>query len=153
MDAPNYIGPYFGKLLNPIAQKYIEESDCLIAVGPIYSDINSFGQNIPFNINSHIAIYGNYTYVEGTKYDNIKMHEVLEAITNLTEYKDFDFSKPNIGIKPQNAENSDLTFSYVFSRIQDYIKENDIIFTEAGASFAPRTEMEEYNYDNERSYC
>ena len=66
-DYPNYLGTYFGKYRNVRAQERLENTDCLIAVGAIYSDLNSFGFNLPYKINSHIAIYGTYTYVEGEK--------------------------------------------------------------------------------------
>ena len=132
MDYERYIGSYFGKFRNPIAQKYIEESDCIIAVGPIYSDINSFGYNLPKNINDDIAIYGNYTYIEGKKYDNIKMSDILEAITELVETKNIEIDKPNIGYKPRTTENTQLTSEYIYSRVQEFLKDNDILIAETG---------------------
>ncbi len=132
MNSEKYLGGYYGKYRNPIAQKYIEETDCLIAVGTIYSDLNSFGQNLPFNINDHIAIYGNHTFVKGKKYDNVKMSELLEKLTELIETKNIEIDKPNLGLKKQETENSELTSSYIYPRIQEFIKENDIVFVETG---------------------
>ena len=134
MDAPNYIGGYFGEARNPIVKKYLEETDCLISVGAIYSDINSFGQNLPFNINNHIAIYGNHVFIEGKRYNNVKMSEVLEAVTNLAEYKEIEFDKSNVGLKYQDTGEENLTSSSLFSKIQDFIKENDIVFAETGTA-------------------
>jgi indolepyruvate decarboxylase len=65
---PNYIGSYYGPHKNPIAEKLLNETDCLIAIGPIYSDVNSYGFCLPYNINNHIAIYGTYTYINNVKY-------------------------------------------------------------------------------------
>ena len=134
MEANNFIGGYFGNIRNPIVKKYLEETDCLIAVGPIYSDINAFGQNLPYKINNHIAIYGNYVYIEGKLYDNVKMSEVLETVTNITEEKELEYDKSNVGLKFQDSGVEKLTSSYLFSKIQDFIKENDIIFAETGTS-------------------
>ena len=141
MDSPNYIGGYFGKFKNPIARKYIEETDCLIAVGVIYSDVNAFGMDLPFDINSHIAIYGNYAYIEGKRYDNVKMQELIEAVNNLTEHKNIEFNKPNIGLKPQELQEDELTLSYLCSRMQEFIKDNDIIFAETGTSLPEIVQM------------
>ena len=141
MDASNYIGSYMGKFKNPIAQKYIEETDCLIAVGPIYSDINSYGQDLPFDINAHITIYGNCAYVDGKKYENVKMQELLEAVTELIEHKEIEFNKTNIGLKPQEAESDKLSLTYLCSRMQDYIKDNDIIFVETGTALPEIVQM------------
>ena len=134
MDSPNFIGGYFGDIRNPIVKKYLDETDCLIAVGTIYSDINSFGQNLPYNINDQIAIYGNHVIIEGKRYDNVKMPEVLEAVTNLAEYKEVEFNKSNVGVKHQDAGEENLTYAYLFSKVQEFVKENDIIFAETGTS-------------------
>ena len=133
MDYPNYLGGYFSEFRNPIANKYIEETDCCIAIGTIYSDINSFGFSLPFKINEHIAIYGNHTYIEGKRYDNIKMSDVLESVTKLIEHRNFSINKPNIGLKHKEAEKEELTSFYIFSRIQEFIKDNDIVFVETGS--------------------
>ena len=141
MDAPNYIGGYFGNNRNPIVKKYLEETDCLIAVGVLNSDINSYGQNLPYDINNHIAIYGNCVYIEGKRYDNVKMSEVLEAVTNMAETLNIVFNKSNIGIKHSDIGETKLTSSFLFARIQDFIKENDIIFSETGMSLFGSTQM------------
>ena len=141
MEEENYIGSYFGELHNPIAQKLVKETDCLIAVGTIYSDINSCGQDLSYNINDHIAIYGNYTYVEGKRYDNVKMSKVLEAITNLTEYKETEYNKSSVGIRYQDTGETRLKSPYLYFKIQEFIKENDIIFAETGTSLFGSAQM------------
>ena len=127
-----YIGGYYGNLRNPIAEKYINETDCLITIGAIYSDLNSYGFSVPFDINKHIAIYGNCTYIEGQKYENVKMSELLEMITEKIESKDIEFDKPNIGYKQKNIDNEPITSDYIYPRIQEFLKDNDIIITETG---------------------
>ena len=129
-----YLGGFYGSLRNPIAQKYIDETDCLISVGAIYSDINTYGFSIPFDINKHIAIYGNYTYIDGKKYENVKMSEVLEAITEKIEYKDIEIDKPNIGYKHKEADNEPITADFIYPQIQEFLKENDILITETGTT-------------------
>ena len=133
MDYEKYIGGYFGKYRNPISQKYIEESDCLIAVGTIYNDINAFGFNLSKKINDGIAIYGNYTYIDGELYEDIKMSDLLEAITKLIPPKNIEIDKPNIGYKQRSADVVPLTTDYVYSRIQSFIKENDIVISDIGS--------------------
>ena len=132
MNSENYIGTYLGKYRNPIAQKYIEESDCIITVGAIGNDTNPTIE-MPFNIDDHIAVYGNYTFFEGKKYDNIKMSEVLETVTNLIERMEIEIDKTNFGLKPQDSSSEQLDCSYIFSRIQDFVKENDIIIADKGS--------------------
>lgn len=131
-DYEKYVGPYFSKFKNPLAQKYLEETDCLVAVGPVYSDLNAFGFNLPYKINSHIAIYGTYTYIEGQKYENVKMSEVLERLSEIIDTRSIEIEKPQMGYDKSYAELGNLTSEYIYPRLQEFIKENDIIFAETG---------------------
>lgn len=133
-DCKNYLGTYFSKYRNPKAQERLENTDCLIAVGPIYSDLNAFGFNLPYKINSHIAIYGTYTYVEGERYDNIKMSDVLEGLSNTVEHREFYIEKTVIGYEKSEVVQGALTSKYIYPRLQEFIKENDIIIAETGIS-------------------
>ena len=104
-----YLGGYFGNLRNPLAEKYINESDCIIAVGPIYSDLNSFGFALTQDLNKNIAVYG-----------------------SKIEPKDIEIDKPNIGYKIKSPDNEPITSDYIYPRIQEFLKDNDIIFAETG---------------------
>lgn len=131
-DNKNYIGTYFSKFANPIAKKYLEETDCLIAVGPIYTDLNAFGFNLPYKINSQVAIYGTHTYIDGIRYDDIKMSDILETLSDIVEHRDFVIEKPQIGYKKTTATTEKLTSSYIYPRLQEFLKENDILIAETG---------------------
>lgn len=131
-DYDKYLGMYYSSYRNPIARQYLEETDCLIAVGPVYSDLNAFGFNLPYNINSHIAIYGTHTYIEDVKYENIKMSDVLEGISQRIEYKEYEFEKPQIGYAGTTIPGGELTSEYIYPRLQEYLSENDIIIAETG---------------------
>ena len=131
-DYENYLGMYFHKFRNPAAQKALEETDCLIAVGPIYGDLNSFGFNLPYKINSHMAIYGTYTYINGIKYENIKMSDVLEGLSAGIEHKNYEFEKPVIGYDKPSVPSGKLTSEYIYPRLQEFISDNDIVIAETG---------------------
>jgi indolepyruvate decarboxylase len=131
-ELSNYLGSYYGKFKNHIAQEYLEETDCLIAIGPVYSDLNSYGFNLPYKINSHIAIYGTYTYIDGIKYDDIKMADILEELVKNIENNEFTFEKPIIGYEKTSKPNKKLTSEYIYPRMQEFLKENDILLAETG---------------------
>ena len=131
-DLKNNLGTYFSKFRNPSAQKYLEETDCLIAVGAIYTDLNSFGFNLPYKINSHIAIYGTHVYIEGIKYENVKMSDVLEELSKTIEPKEFIIEKTPIGYEKTSTPVGKLTSDYIYPRLQEFMKENDILIAETG---------------------
>ena len=131
-DYEKYLGSYFAEFGNPIAKNYLENTDCLIAVGPVYSDFNSYGMKLPYNIDSHIAIYGTYTIVNGERFDNVKMSDVLEGIIKRISYRTFETEKPNIGYSKCAAPEGKLTSEYIYPRVQEFLQKNDVIFAEAG---------------------
>jgi len=79
----NYLGCYFSNFANKKIKQYVDESDCVIAVGTINSYLNSFNFNNSKEIKKDIAIYGSYVYINEQKFDNVKMSDVLEEITIL----------------------------------------------------------------------
>ena len=131
-DYEKYLGTYYYKYKNPVAQKWLEETDCLIAVGEMYGDLNSFGFNLPYKLSSHIAIYGTYTYVEGERYDNIKMSDVLDSLCSRIGYREFIIEKPEIGYNNIPETQGALTSEYIYPRLQEFVKENDILVAETG---------------------
>lgn len=132
MDYEKYVGGYYAKFKNSIAEKYVNETDCLIAVGAVYTDLNAFGFNLPYSINNHIAIYGTYTFVDGVKYENVKMADVLDSVTKLVDKKEMFVEKHPIGYEHVAATQEALTSKYIYPRLQEFIKENDIVVAETG---------------------
>jgi len=127
----NYLGTYLSEYGNSLAKKYLETTDCLIASGVIYSDFNSFGFKLPYKINSQVAIYGTYTYVDGVRYDNIKMSDLLEKLSEIAEFKDYNFESNDFGYEHKEPEGQ-LTSDYIYPRLQEFLKEGDIIYADAG---------------------
>ena len=110
----------------------VQETDCLIAVGVIYSDLNSFGLDLPYKINSHIAIYGTHTYIDGIKYENVKMSDVLQKLAIEISPREINFVKTENGYSIKNPTGENLTSEYTYPRLQEFLKENDVLFAETG---------------------
>lgn len=131
-DMKNNLGTYFSKFRNKSAQEHLEKTDCLIAVGAIYSDLNSFGFNLPYKINSQIAIYGTHTYIEGIRYDNIKMKDVLTALADIVDFQDYVIEKTPVEYEKTIATSGKLSSSYIYPRLQEFLREDDILIAETG---------------------
>ena len=131
-DYEKYLGMYYSKFRNPAAQEALEGTDCLIAVGAIYGDLNSFGFNLPYKINSQIAIYGTYTCINNIKYENVKMQDVLEGLSSQIEHRDYEIKKPDTGYKKTAEPQGKLTSEYIYPRLQEFVKDNDILVVETG---------------------
>lgn len=131
-DIKNYLGPYLGNYRNSIAKKALETTDCLIAVGAVYSDLNSFGFQLPYNIDSQIAIYGTYTVIENERFDDIKMADVLEKLTKALDSYNLDIEREEVGYQAVQEAQGKLTSEYIYPRIQEFLKENDILIADTG---------------------
>ena len=131
-DLENYVGTYFSGLMNKPAEKLINNTDCLIAVGPIYSDLNAFGFNLPFKINSHVAIYGTYTYVDGIKFENVKMSDVLDKLSSVVTKHEYHLEKEDFYYSKTETPQGELSSEYIYPRLQEFLRENDVLFAETG---------------------
>ena len=60
------------------------------------------------------------------------MADVLEEITKLVDTKEMFVEKPKIGYEHIPASSNALTSEYIYPRLQEFIKENDIVIAETG---------------------
>ena len=133
-DCKTYLGGYFAEFENPLAEKYINNTDCLISIGVIYSDLNSCGNKIPFDLKSHIYIAGNYTIVENERFENIKMQDVLNELSKKIESKDFQVEKLAIGYNTPTSIQQEFNSEYIYARLQEFLKDNDNFIVETGTA-------------------
>lgn len=133
-DCKTYLGGYFAEFENPLAEKYINNTDCLISVGVIYSDLNSCGNKIPFDLKSHIYIAGNYTVVENERFENIKMQDVLNELSKKFESKEFQVEKLDIGYNTPTSIQQEFNSEYIYARLQEFLKDNDNFVVETGTA-------------------
>lgn len=131
-DCDKYLGLFCSEFRNPQAKKFIDDTDCLISIGVINSDVNTFGFGIKQDINSHIAVYGTYTYIDGELFENVKMADVLDGLTKSVKERDIKVEQALNAIEKSIPEKKPLTSDYIYPRLQEFFKENDIIITDTG---------------------
>lgn len=137
----NYLGTYVGKHDNSLAYRYINDSDCVITIGAIISDLNTFGFDLSFNPSDMIDIEPNYTIVENIKYQDVLMKDVLSALEKIVLPSDVKIPYRALSVgKCEIKETKKLDADFVYCAIQDFLKEDDIIICETGLvnfGFAP----------------
>ena len=136
-----FIGTYIGKYDNKTTYDYVNSSDCVITIGAIYSDLNTFGFDVGFNPTDMIDIESDYTIVENVRYENVLMKDVLSALSEISykdkqklPYRDLSFRVPSCDCEET------LVADYIYPELQEFLKEEDIIFSETGIikfGFAP----------------
>ncbi|KEF55237.1 uncharacterized protein A1O9_08891 [Exophiala aquamarina CBS 119918] len=138
---PNFHGVYAGLAGNQIYNPWAYGTDLVLRLGPLNSDVNTFGfSTIP---DKHKAITFDRDFVEvtGTKYTNVHIKSLLRRIldrldTNkLPKYDPYpDLGIPSEELKslpPTQPEDviDQLTF---WRRISTFFRSGDIVLTETG---------------------
>jgi len=141
-----YLGTFLSVYENLNAYNTLKESDCIISVGVINSDLNTYRSGLPFSPADFIEIQGTFTKVENTKYENIFMKDVLNLLSEkitaeIVTNKNFELPEkiPSF-LKSTEADNTQLSAKYIYPRFQEFLKPNDMLFVETGIiphGFAP----------------
>lgn len=136
-----YLGTFLSQYENINAYNALHESDCVISVGVINSDLNTYRLGLPLKPAEFIEIQGTYTIVENTKYESVLMKDVLKLLSEKITAKSFEIpeKKPSYE-KPAEADNTKLSSTYIYPRLQDFLKPDDMVFVETGIiphGFAP----------------
>ncbi len=130
-NTKNYLGIYGGTLDNKKAYNMLNTSDCIIEAGCVISDLNTM--NFSYKSKGDIIIQPHFTIVKGKKFDNIELKDILEALAqkiNYIEKKEIinDFCYKKTDIKASDK----LSCDYIYSKLQDFLNDNDIFVTEVG---------------------
>ena len=140
-DYEKFIGTYIGKYDNENVYNFVNASDCIISIGAIYSDLNTFGFDIKFKPQDYIQIFGTYCIIANQRYDNVLMKDMLTALSVDIPQKSIDLPERVLSFKAKTSlEDKKLSAEYIYPRIQEFLKENDIVFSETGIvkfGFAP----------------
>lgn len=140
-DNKKYLGTFLSKYENLISYDALHKSDCVISVGVINSDLNTYRTGLPFVPEDFIDIQGTFTIIKHKKYENVLMKDILTKLADKIEAREIEFpeKKPSFPTVPQ-ADDTKLNAKYIFPRLQEFLKPNDIIFAETGIiphGFAP----------------
>lgn len=132
-SSPNFIGTYLASLENPEVYETVKSSDCVISIGTIFSDFNTYRFDLPFAPSDYIEIYGNHTIIENKKYENVLMKDILKELTNQISYRAIPKIK-SFPLRPtfENSYDKKLDFNYMSERFEKFFQPHDHIITDTG---------------------
>lgn len=140
-DNPKYLGTFLSEYENLISHDALYKSDCVISIGVVNSDLNTYRTGLPFKPSDYIEIQGNYTIIKHKKYENVLMKDVLDKLADKIEPRDMIMPEKKASFERiTTSDDSQLTAKYIFPRLQDFLEPNDMIFVETGImphGFAP----------------
>ncbi|KAG9249143.1 thiamine diphosphate-binding protein [Calycina marina] len=133
----NYGGVYAGDGSQKEVKKGVEASDLILTIGAIKSDFNTAGFSYKTSQLNTIDFHSDRIEVRYSSYPGVHMRGVLRKIIN-----QIDLSKLSAVARPkvineieENTDNSEtITQAWIWPRVGDFLKENDVIITETGTA-------------------
>ncbi len=132
-DTKNYMGVYSAKLANKVCYDYFNSSDCIILSGCVLSDLNTMGFAYNFKLDEVVDIQPDYVSIKGKKIENVLIKDLFEALYEKISYVSEENIIPEFGYKKTTFEKDEkLSAKYIYPRLQEFLKEDDILLTEVG---------------------
>ena len=129
----NYIGLYEGSLGSTEVQNIVESSDCILAIGTMWSDYNTGSFTAKLNPLNIIEIQPTRVKVGMAVYENIILQELLNELLSkinkrMTTMQGVSFPYDN----SYDLLDENVSSKYYYPRFQKMFKENDIIIADSG---------------------
>jgi indolepyruvate decarboxylase len=132
---PAYIGMYEGKLMDEAVREYVESSDAVVMIGSILTDFSTGAFTAHLDPEKTIDIRHHLTQVGTKVYPNVEMKDVLAELARRVTRRN---QKPPLepgSLGPVKGAGSDpITADALYARWANFIRPNDIVFTETGTS-------------------
>ncbi|EOG1931655.1 alpha-keto acid decarboxylase family protein [Providencia stuartii] len=131
---PTYMGIYNGKLMNTQVGEFVESCDCVLGIGAVLTDFNSGSFTATILSEHRINILADHVKVGSAIYPQVYMQDVLVKLKELAP------SLHHQGIKaqglgtPVQGENGQITANYLYPRLEQMFKKDDIIIAETGTA-------------------
>lgn len=149
----NYLGTFLGKTLSAELLDILNSSDCVVSIGTIYCDFNTFNAPLNFKPDDMINIQGNYVTVQNKKYENVYMKDLLKHLSeNIEKQKSKKIPQINGYQKTQISKIKNLDSEYLYPRIQEFLKPNDIFICDTGIALfgtAPMKFPDKIKFENQ----
>ncbi|KAH9210105.1 thiamine diphosphate-binding protein, partial [Leptodontidium sp. 2 PMI_412] len=136
-EHPNFGGVYAGDGSQPAVQERVEASDLILTIGAIKSDFNTAGFTYKTSQLNTIDFHSTHVTVRYSEYPGVHMRGVLRKLID-----QIDVSKLSAVAGPkmvnkveENKDSSDtITQAWIWPRVGQFLKQNDIIITETGTA-------------------
>ncbi|KAI5358021.1 Putative thiamine pyrophosphate enzyme TPP-binding, thiamine pyrophosphate enzyme, central [Septoria linicola] len=138
-DLSNFVGVYAGAGCHPGVSHALDSSDLVITIGTIQSDSNTAGFTYRFSKLNTIDIEYGCVAVGYAKFEKVFFKSFIPRLEQTLDvsrlsYAAFQVAKVSPPT-PVNSENDFITHAYLWPRLSTFLREGDILVTEAGTSF------------------
>lgn len=150
-----YLGIYSGSASRPKVLEAVKQSDCVIATAPCFIEASPMAapQNLPSSASIYIRDFS--VTIEGEVYEGVTARELIRNLADHMQQMEGQEEKENLkekipeiwvkGItdkKELNVEKGKpLTQDFFWKRLENFLKEGDLICVENGTSMTAMTNL------------
>lgn len=128
-----YIGMYGGAFGNPQVTEIVEQADVVLALGLIWTDINTANFTAKLDTNKIINIQPEYVTIGEATYSNIRGEDMIQALVELGWMNMNDIPKTEFAYDTaQGHADEPLHTLHYYPRFQQMLREQDIVLAETG---------------------
>jgi len=130
-----FIGVYAGKMSRPHVQEYVESADCLLLLGPLWTDVNLGGNTADIAPDRCIHATREQVRIGYRTYDRVRIEDFVHALAE-AELPDFSHvAKPEqtdacASWRPRSGEA--VSAARLFERLGCFLADNTMVIADPG---------------------
>lgn len=128
---PLFVGLYQGKMSRPDILKFVENCDCLIALGVLLSDMDTGIFTAKLNQEMQIIASEESLKINGQQHE-ISLSEIVQQLNRIKLSQAFAYKVPQRTLETYESKNKKITADAVFNIIQKHLDKNSVVVTDIG---------------------
>jgi pyruvate decarboxylase len=140
-ESPLFAGIYIGKGSEEDVRTRIEESDLVITIGNVKSDVNSFGFSYRVSRLTSVDLHFDHVVMDCAKFENVYMKWLLERLVKEVDPSKLTMDRVETPLRKSlkltngHTATQDVTHDWLWPRMSSWLKSGDVVVTETGTSF------------------
>lgn len=136
----NFAGIYIGGGSDPQIRSMIEESDLVITIGNVKSDLNTAGFSYRISRLNSVDLHFDHVVMDCAKFEEVYMKWLLERLVREVDPTKMQRDEMKIpqSLSPDlvngEAKTEDITHAYLWPRISSWLKSGDVVIAETGTA-------------------
>jgi TPP-dependent 2-oxoacid decarboxylase len=135
--SPSFLGVYAGALGRDDVRRYVEESDCLIMLGTLLTDINLGIATANIDPARCIHITRERLAVGLHTYENVRLDDFVCGLGDAGIHRRSNRDHPHAPVAlpvevPASARDTPVTVAHLFERLASYLTEETIVIADPG---------------------
>ncbi len=132
---PCFIGVYAGKMSRPDVQEYVESADCLLLLGPLWTDVNLGGNTADIAPDRCIHATREQVRIGYRTYDHVRIEDFVNALAD-AELPDFSHlakpEQPDVCETWRANEGEAVTAARLFERLGCFLGDATMVIADPG---------------------